>query len=394
MEFLLELKDAWKKMEKELHDNESLAKRIEKFCNNFSERAASGDKDVLRRLFLPAREYVLSKNRRFLEQYADKLVEHIASGREVKPNKLSPVLVPVASERDSRLFRFAALSWSVPVSPGYGRRMRFLVVDEYNEKLIGILGLCDPVFNLSCRDDWIGWNVRQREKRLSAVMSAYVLGAVPPYSYLLCGKLVALLALSNEVRAEFRDRYAGRKTIIRKVPHDGRLALLTVTSALGRSSLYNRLKIQGRTYYFKIGKTSGWGHYHLSFNGMYRELRLHLEESGDAILTKYRYGEGPNWKLRLLRRALNTLGLPEDLLRHGLEREVFAAPLGKNALEFLRGDSEDLKEYDWPYKKLFRLFRKRWLLQRAKRDQRWRMFDSNDYLKLLSLSDRVEGDDP
>ena len=44
-------------------------------------------------------------------------------------------------EVHTAVFRYASLHWSVPVSQGYGRRTRFLVIDEQNEKLIGIFAL-------------------------------------------------------------------------------------------------------------------------------------------------------------------------------------------------------------------------------------------------------------
>ncbi|MBE3576902.1 MAG: DUF4338 domain-containing protein [Limnochordales bacterium] len=364
---------------------QELAARVWDFYRHFAAGAASGDKEGRRRLFLPARQYVLEKNRTFLERHSERLLEHIASGFEVEPERMSPVVIPVATERDSMLFRFASLSWSVPVSSGYGRRLRFLVLDQHNEKLIGILGLCDPVFNLACRDRWIGWEVRQKEERLRSVMNAYVLGAVPPYSFLLGGKLVALLALSNEVRAEFRRRYRGQESVIKGRPHDGVLALITVTSALGRSSLYNRLKARGRTYYFRLGETAGWGHHHLSYNGLWEGLHALLEEAEDPLLKKHRYGCGPNWKFRLVRRALELLGLPEDVLRHELKREVYAAPLGDNALAFLRGEADRLEEYDWPTEHLFWIFRERWLLSRARRTDAWRRFRREEFLGLVGL---------
>ncbi len=101
---------------------------------------------------------------------------------------------------ESELFRYACLLWSVPVSQGFGRRVRFLVRDKQNGKLVGIFALGDPVFNLRCRDGFIGWSSGDREKRLYNVMDIFILGAVPPYNSLLCGKLIALLAASNEVR--------------------------------------------------------------------------------------------------------------------------------------------------------------------------------------------------
>ena len=54
--------------------------------------------------------------------------------------------------------------------------------------------------NLSARDDWIGWTHEDRSKRLVHVMDAYVVGALPPYSYLIGGKMVAALMASQEVK--------------------------------------------------------------------------------------------------------------------------------------------------------------------------------------------------
>ena len=37
---------------------------------------------------------------------------------------------------ESKLFRYACLHWSIPVSDGYGRRLRVLILDGNNDKLI------------------------------------------------------------------------------------------------------------------------------------------------------------------------------------------------------------------------------------------------------------------
>ena len=60
--------------------------------------------------------------------------------------------------------------------------MRYLVWDKHNEKLIGVFGLCDPIFNLRARDAYIGWSTDDRRERLVHTMSAYVVGAMPPYN--------------------------------------------------------------------------------------------------------------------------------------------------------------------------------------------------------------------
>ena len=79
----------------------------------------------------------------------------------------------------------------VPVSQGFGRRLRYLVWDEQNEKLIGLIAIGDPVFNLfgSRQSDKMGRHARRA--RLVNVMDAYVLGSLPPYNLLLGGKMLA-----------------------------------------------------------------------------------------------------------------------------------------------------------------------------------------------------------
>ena len=133
-------------------------------------------------------------NRDFITNKGEKLIGCFASGDDIDPNKISPVLERVsAGTREGDLFRLASLTWSVPVSNGFGRRLRYLVWDEYNDKLMGLIAIGDPVFNLSARDKLIGWNSHDRSARLVNIMDAYVLGSLPPYNQLLGGKLIACL---------------------------------------------------------------------------------------------------------------------------------------------------------------------------------------------------------
>lgn len=94
------------------------------------------------------------------------------------------------------------------------------------------------------------------------LMDAYVLGAVPPYNMLLGGKLVASLIRSSEVVSEFESRYLKTVGLISNKPKRAKLVAVTTTSALGRSSIYNRLKLDNRMIFRPIGTTLGWGHFH------------------------------------------------------------------------------------------------------------------------------------
>jgi len=214
-------------------------------------------------------------------------------------------------------------------------------------------------------------------------MVACVLGTVPPYSYLLGGKLVAMLTTSNAVRKQFRIRYVERVSIIRSKTREPHLVLVTTTSALGRSSIYSRISFDGREAFISLGFTQGWGHFHFS-DGAFEQVKTYLREIGDPVIERYKYGGGPNWRFRVVKRCLGHLGLSPDLLKHGVKREVFVAPLAEKTQEFLRGETFDPLYYSRPLDRLFASFKERWLLPRAARDQRYLEFEK-EALRMTSL---------
>ena len=210
----------------------------------------------------------------------------------------------------------------------------------------------------------MGWDRATKAQNLYHVMDAYVLGAVPPYSYLLCGKLVALLALSNEVRQAFTDRYGARRTTIRDRCENPWLALITTTSALGKSSIYNRLHVGCYKYWRSIGFTQGSGEFHFS-NGIYKELRKYAEDNCAPTAKKQSWGKGFRSKREVIKKALPAIGLSARLIYHGIRREVFVGPTASNSLDFLRGEAAELNFYDWSVEQLSRTFLQRWLLPRV-----------------------------
>jgi Domain of unknown function (DUF4338) len=347
------------------------------FSKNCKGYFVDGDltKEKIRALHSGHREEVLDDNRRFVEAHGPDLVRHFATGRQVDPTSIRPKLVEVTSDSiDSRLFRFACLLWSVPVSQGFGRRLRFLVRDGHNGRIIGLFALGDPVFNLSARDNWIGWTHQDRSQRLIHVMDAYVVGAVPPYSHLLGGKLVAALMTSKEVKDAYERKYLGLKAVISKKENRARLVLLTTTSALGRSSMYNRLTIPGGSKFLRVGVTKGFGYFHLS-GGIFESLREFLEVSGHPYASGHRFGMGPNWKLRVARTALEQLGIDGNaILKHGIAREVYAIPLATNWQQVLMGSQKNVRTCVLPASEIVEYCLDRWIVPRAGRDKRYKRF--------------------
>jgi Domain of unknown function (DUF4338) len=272
-----------------------------------------------------------------VEQCWPKFSRYFASGSDIHPNQIKPRLEVVRSHTmQSDLFRLASLTWSVPVSNGYGRRLRFLVWDESNDKLLGLIALTDPVFNLSARDAEIGWKGADRRKRLIHMMDAHVLGALPPYNQLLCGKLLACLVRSVEIRDLFREKYGASEGIISCEKKNAQLLAITTSSSLGRSSVYNRLRLGDITYFSSIGFTSGYGHFHIP-QRLFEEMRRYLADTDHPYSDGHQFGTGPNWRLRTIRACLVSLGLSEEILCHNLKREVFLCCLAKNAKEIFCG---------------------------------------------------------
>ncbi|HEK2316692.1 TPA: DUF4338 domain-containing protein [Pseudomonas aeruginosa] len=139
------------------------------------------DKEAYRKFHQGQREDKLEANRIWLSKHESKLAKWFADGASIVPSAIAPELELVKGGTwQANLFRLASLYWQVPVSEGYGRRLRFLVWDRGHNKLLGIFALGDAVFNQAARDAFIGWDHHRRSDSLVNLMDAYVLGALPP----------------------------------------------------------------------------------------------------------------------------------------------------------------------------------------------------------------------
>ena len=194
-------------------------------------------------------------------------------------------------------------------------------------------------------------------------MDAYVLGALPPYNYLLGGKLISYIIASNEVRRIFERKYRGVVTYISERTAN-KLTCIFTTSLYGKSSQYNRLKYKDQVLYIPIGQTKGYGTLHLTdetFNAMRELLKAR------SILVTNRFGDGPIWRMRVIRTAADILGFDADfLLRHSFKREIYAVPLACNFKEFLRGEHCRLRYCDYSLNNLVGYWKERWLANRKR----------------------------
>jgi len=345
-------------------------------------QAPDADKDNLRQLHEPARQMELALRQDWLRHNLPHYLPFFANGCEVIPEQIRPILMEATTESQHNLFRTARLLWSIPFSKGYGRRLRFLVIDESNGKLIGLLALQSPPLSFPARDRLFRYPSGRKTELVNQTMDIQTLGAVPPYDSLLGGKLVALAAAANEIRATYKRKYSGRQTEMEGRILPAHLVALTTTSAFGRSSLYNRLRYNSTIIAESLGYTDGYGSFHLM--ELYPLFREFLESQG--ISTRGGFGTGPRRKWQTMVRALARLGFSADLLRHGVKREAFLFPLVDNLKDYMEGQDTEPTYRDLPFADLAIYWRERWLLPRAGRVDGWRMWRNEGIGQLLTVA--------
>jgi len=204
-------------------------------------------------------------------------------------------------------------------------------------------------------------------------MDAYVLGALPPYNQLLGGKLVSYIMASNEIRELYRRKYHDQVTILMQRKADDLVCLFT-TGLFGKSSQYSRIKYRGRPLYLPIGRTQGYGTLHLTdetFSAM-RELLV-----GHGLAVTNRFGDGPVWRMRVIRSVAEILGFDSDfLLRHSFQRQIYAIPLAENFRAFLSSETKHIEYLDYPYDDLVATWRARWLSMRKANPETQRLVET------------------
>ena len=325
----------------------------------------SYDKKIIKHSMSIPRKEILNKNKEWIEKHIDLARKNLAQGKDVLKSSILPRIEICKTGKQHNLFRIFRYYWSSPYSEYVGRRIRLLIRDDGidSSPIIGIAALGSSIIHISDRDKWIGWNKETRTNNIIYTMDAYILGALPPYNYLLGGKLISYILASNEIREIYKDKYKDKTTIIKKRKADDLVCIFT-TSLYGNSSQYNRLKFKNRLLYIPIGYTKGYGALHISSETFSSMLQL-LTEKGMMITN--RFGDGPNWRMRVIRSASDIIGFDSDiLLRHSFKRGIYAVPLTKNYRSFLIGKSEKPIYYNLPMRKLVKFWRERWLDMRKR----------------------------
>jgi hypothetical protein len=324
------------------------------------------DKEIIKQSMKIPRQEILNKNREWIEKHIDLAKKNLAQGKDILKSEISPRIEVCKTQKQHDLFRIFRYYWSSPYSEYVGRRIRLLIRDDGIDggPIIGIAALGSSIIHIPDRDKWIGWDKKTRTDNIIYTMDAYVLGALPPYNYLLGGKLLSYLIASNEVREIYKEKYRCRTTIIRRRKANDWVCIFT-TSLYGNGSQYNRLKFKDRLLYIPIGYTSGYGTLHIS-NETFLAMQQLLMEKG--IMVTNRFGDGPNWRMRVIRLASDIIGFDSNiLLQHSFKRGIYAVPLAENFRSFLFGKTDKPIYYNLPMQALVKFWKERWLNMRKKK---------------------------
>jgi hypothetical protein len=236
------------------------------------------------------------------------------------------------TREDFLLFKYCRLLQSIPTSPLIGRRMSWLVFDVAVEpkRLLGAFGLNSSPFSLGARDRYLGWSASgataAKERGLLCLMDMPICMALQPYAEFRGAKLVAALALTDEVNRRYSERYKGR------LPKGGGLLGVVTLCATGvHCPIYNRILLRPGGLYRRIGLTRGFSTAFVSDPTL--ALARRVVQTFGSGLKRGLFAKS----MRLVKRALELSGIPgEPLLHTGVRKGIYFGTGDARAVEMLR----------------------------------------------------------
>lgn len=364
-------------------EDAALIRTIQEAWSQCQAAAKANDKVWLRALHLRAKAHDKITDFALLRRQFERLRRYFPNPTRIEPSQIRPRVVPVRPRTlEERLFKVTRGYWSMPYSKGYGRRLRFLVMDDAHDAVIGVIGLQSPSADLACRDDYLDVPRNNKLAVVNQTLDAYTVGATPAYAPILGGKLVAGYLCSPVIRQEFWRTYVHKPTTQLQRRSDLPLLGITTASAFGRSSIYNRLRHDEHLLARSLGYTRGYGTIHLE--EIYPQLVEWLRRR--KKLVPGGFGNGPKVRWQNITNALVGLRASTKWLEHGLQREVFIVELVNNFLDVCRdGATPDPIVFDdaqWG-----NYWLERWALPRVTRNPEWHEIPASIYLRsALSVS--------
>lgn len=339
-------------------------------------RPAANTKTVYKELQQESRKEQITLHKKFLKSNIPIIKDYFLDVNKFDPERIDLELLEVKRDTlEETIFRWWNLIWwSVPYQRAYGRQMRFILWDKGHNAPFGLIGLQSPVLKMSARDNYLDIPKNELDLWVNKSMQAQRLGALPPYNYLIGGKMVAMAMTTNELRKYYQKKYKDKKTEMQGRVINPDLLFITTTSAFGKSSIYNRLNYKQQPVAMSLGYTKGSGSFHIP-ETLYKEILEFLKSNGMDVSTSF--GNGPSRKIKLLHTAFRLLNMP-DYSYHNLKREFFLFPLASNLHNVIHKKVKP-KYYNRPLKDVMVYWKKRWGLPRAQRSEEWKQFNRQEF---------------
>lgn len=254
--------------------------------------------------------------------YIDKSRKFFTTPSQIQIKNVQPYMVRVEKRKERDLWNYALTYWRIPVSEGVGRRIRFLIFDSSTrDSLIGLLGLSSSMLSSQLRDSYIGWTPSEKKDKIKHLMTAFCLGAVYPYNKIFGTKLIAMLCNSVTVQQAFKRNYSTSS-------NKQALAAIEAFGSFGESKVFRDTEWQF------LGMTRGYSTQHFSHPKVWEIIKRNADP--DIIADTNIFSETGNWKAKVIRSALNNMGLPQrSLLNIGLCRSHYFLPLLENTIPYL-----------------------------------------------------------
>jgi len=275
--------------------------------------------------------------------------------------KLQPKVQLVTKEWTKERQNLAFISSSLG-NPKIGRRMRYIVLDDFTGCYLGILEVGSDLLDLGGRDKFIGWSreVKTQKKMINHTIAGQSLVPTQPFGYnYLGGKLLALLCVSDKVVDAFSERYGDI------------IVGVTTTSLYGSFSQYNSLK-----YWNKRGHSAGSVKYFPSEelfsrcknylkNNHTKKYWENFEAKSDTKIVHKR-----DHRNRSMAIVYKDLGIDKVLTEANHKRGIYFSQLYTNTNEFLKMEiTKDklVKKFDNNFDSLVELWKQKYARARVEK---------------------------
>lgn len=161
-----------------------------------------------------------------------------------------------------------------------GRRIGWVVL--LDNEMIGVIGIASPPLNISVRDNWIGWNKKQRQKNLVKVANNYRFCLIPQG----LGSKV-LSKFYSTARKAWKEKYGDTLVLLTTMvqpPFKGTVYLASGWKYLGKTKGFS-LKRPPSKALIKRELSGEWGKAHSD------RAKLICEEGWKKSLLKIPYWE-------------------------------------------------------------------------------------------------------